>query len=293
MSGSVPGGSPGEREFRLPALTIAGLEWGPSDGRPVIALHGWLDNAGSFDLLAPELPGWHILALDAAGHGSSDSRSADSGYNIWQDLGDVLEVADTLGWDRFDLLGHSRGGAVAMLFAATFPERVARLMLIEGGLPIIGAAAEAPVNLRQVLERSRELAGRRGGRVYADRAQAIEERVNGFSPVSTEAAEILARRSLLSVPGGWQWQADQRLKAGSEMRLTRELLGAFVDRVTMPAICVLAEDSPFAELEIYIEMLARFPDIEVHRIPGRHHLHLEGAAGTIAELLRGFRLPAD
>jgi pimeloyl-ACP methyl ester carboxylesterase len=291
---STTGVSPGrrteapiERKFQLPAYGLAALEWGKPGGRPVIALHGWLDNAGSFDLLAPLLTGCHLIALEAAGHGKSGHRSVDAGYGLWQEVGDVIEVADLLGWDRFSLLGHSRGGAVATLFAGTFPDRVDRLMLIEGGLPFIGEAAEAPGNLAEVLTRSRELRHRRG-RVFTSREEAIAERVGGFSPVTTEAAEVLARRSLGEVGGGWQWQADQRLKAGSEFKLTSEILAAFVRRVTAPTICVLADDSPFGDLDLYREMLGRFSDIEVHRIAGRHHFHLEGAAQAIADLLRRF-----
>lgn len=276
-----------EREFDLPSGKLRALEWGEAGGQPVLALHGWLDNAGSFDLLAPALHGCRLLAIDAAGHGLSAHRSPDSAYNIWQDLGDILELTDVLGWKRFSLLGHSRGGAVAMLFAGTFPERVERLMLLEGGLPITGSAADAPANLGRVLERSRELRGR-GGRIYSSREQAIAERVGGFSPVTTEAADILARRSLREVAGGWQWQADQRLKAGSEIRLTAEQVLAFVAGVTAPVLCIMAEDSPFADLDIYREMIGRFADIELCRLPGRHHLHLEGAASEIAERMLRF-----
>jgi pimeloyl-ACP methyl ester carboxylesterase len=233
------------------------------------------------------LPGCHLVALDAAGHGLSDHRSADSGYNIWQDLGDILEVADALGWERFSLLGHSRGAAISTLFAGTFPERVERLMLIEGGLPILGDAQHAPANLASVLEAMRRLRGQ-GGRVFESRDRAIAERVDGFSPVTHEAAEILARRSLREVAGGWQWQGDRRLKAGSELRLTRELLKPFLERISAPSICVLAEESPFGDLDVYREMLGLIPGIEVHRIPGRHHFHLEGAADEIAGHLNRF-----
>ena len=250
-------------------------------------MHGWLDNAGSFDLLAPFLAGCHVIAFDAAGHGKSGNRSADAGYNIWQEVGDVLEIAVELGWDRFSLLGHSRGAAVATLFAGTFPDRTEHLMLIEGGLPFIGEAADAPAHLAQVLERMRVLR-ERGGRVFEQRDDAISERVDGFSPVSREAAEVLARRSLREVPGGWQWHADRRLKAGSEIRLTQELLAAFVSRVTAPAICMLAKDSPFGDLDLYREMLGLIAGIEVHRIAGRHHFHLEGAAVEIAQHLTRF-----
>lgn len=279
--------SPREREFRLPALTLAALSWGEDSGHPVIALHGWLDNAGSFDLLAPELAACHCVALDLAGHGKSSHRSLDSAYNIWQDVGDVLDIADALGWERFSLLGHSRGGAIATLFAGTFPDRIERLMLVEGGLPFVGEAADAPQNLAKSITQSRQLMGKRG-RVYGSREKAIAERVNGFSPVTEQAADILARRSLKQTNGGWQWQADQRLKAESELKLTRELLAPFLERVAAPAICILADDSPFGDWPIYREMLDRISGIEVHRISGRHHFHLEGEAPRIAAHLNRF-----
>ena len=100
---------PRERRFALPGLTLAAEIWGSPGERPIIASHGWLDNAGSFSLLAPLLPGYEIVALDLAGHGLSGSRSPDSAYNLWQDVGDLLDVADAMGWQRFTLLGHSRG----------------------------------------------------------------------------------------------------------------------------------------------------------------------------------------
>jgi pimeloyl-ACP methyl ester carboxylesterase len=258
----------------------------PGDA-PVIALHGWLDNAGSFGLLAPLLHGCHIIAVDAAGHGLSGNRSVDAGYNIWQDLGDVIEIAGQLGWARFSLLGHSRGAAVATLFAGTFPETVERVMLVEGGLPIMGAAEETAENLERVLVRTRELL-ERGGRVFVSRDQAIAERMDGFSPVTREAAEMLAERSLDAVDGGWQWRADQRLKAGSELRLTQAQTASFVERVAAPVIAVFAGESPFAERADFVELMPRFSQIDIHRVPGRHHLHLEGAAGQIAELLLRF-----
>ena len=69
---------PRERRFALPGLTLASEIWGAEGGRPVLASHGWLDNAGTFASLAPLLPDCEIVALDLAGHGLSDARSADS-----------------------------------------------------------------------------------------------------------------------------------------------------------------------------------------------------------------------
>jgi pimeloyl-ACP methyl ester carboxylesterase len=283
---------PIEREFRLPGLTLAARVWGEAGGRPVIALHGWLDNAGSFDLLAPLLPGHEIVALDLAGHGQSGQRSADASYNLWQDVGDLLDVMDDLGWQRCTLLGHSRGAAISMLFAATFPEHVEKLVLVEGGLPLTGEANAAPANLARALLDRRSLRAR-SGRVFAERHQAIAERVQGFTKVTEAAAEILARRSLREVPGGFQWQADQRLKGASELKFTAEHARAFVRRVTAPVLLAFAADSPFSSRPLYRETAKLFPRVEVVTLPGGHHFHLEGAEREVAARIRAFLGPAQ
>jgi pimeloyl-ACP methyl ester carboxylesterase len=278
---------PEQRQFDIPGLKLAAQVWGRRGGRPVLATHGWLDNAATFDLLAPRLSDCEIVALDLAGHGESGSRSPDAAYNIWQDVGDLLEVLDQLGWRACSLLGHSRGAAIGMLFAAAFPERVDRLALIEGGVPLVGDAETAPATLAQAVLEQRALRAK-SGRVFTERAIAIAERTQGFTKVSLAAAEILARRSLRAVPGGFQWHADQRLKGAPELRLTRELVRAFVRAVRAPVLLVLAEDGPFGRTELYEEMIGLFADIEVVRLPGGHHLHLEGAEVEIAERILRF-----
>ena len=281
-----------QRTFELPGLTLAAEVSGRAGDLPVLALHGWLDNAGSFDLLAPRLGGCELVAIDLAGHGLSSSRSADSGYNLTQDVGDVLEVADALGWKKFNLLGHSRGGAIAMLFAGTFPERVAKLALLDGGMPIVGEAPDAPANLADALLDRRKLLGK-SGRVFTDRATAVRERAEGFSKVTIAASEILARRSLRAVQGGFQWHADQRLKGASELRLSEAHALAFVRRVTAPVLLLLADGGPFADRPIYRTGIEQFQTIQVETLHGGHHLHVEDGAADVAKRLRRFfELPA-
>jgi pimeloyl-ACP methyl ester carboxylesterase len=278
---------PDSREFALPGFTLAAQHFGKPGGVPMLATHGWLDNASTFDLLAPLLDGCEIVALDLAGHGLSGSRSPDATYNVWEDVGDLLAVREQLGWPRCNLLGHSRGAAISMLFAGAFPEHVDKLVLLEGGVPVLGLAAEAPATLARSI-RDREALRNKTGRVFTDRATAIEERARGFTKLTTGAAEILARRSLRETGGGFQWHADQRLKGGAEVRLTREHVRAFIGAVQAPVLMVLAEQSPFGGTELYREMIAAFRDIEVVRVPGGHHLHLEGAEAEIAALVRRF-----
>jgi len=200
-------------------------------------------------------------------------------------------VRAQLGWPRCNLLGHSRGAAIALLFAGAFPEHVDKLVLIEGGVPVLGLPEEAPATLARSF-RERDALRNKSGRVFTDRATAIEERAQGFTKLTTAAAEVLARRSLRQVPGGFQWHADQRLKGSAEVRLTREHVRAFIGAVQAPVLMLLAEKSPFGGTELYEEMIAAFANIEVVRMPGGHHFHLEGAETEIAARVRRF-LGAD
>ena len=69
-----------ELQWQVHGLTIAGLAWGNPDNPPLLALHGWLDNANSFALLAPALEDFYVVALDLTGHGQSSRRSEDATY---------------------------------------------------------------------------------------------------------------------------------------------------------------------------------------------------------------------
>ena len=121
-----------EVRISLPHIELAAHLFGPPDGKPVIALHGWLDNAMSFSRLAPKLAGLRIVALDFAGHGHSAHRAEGASYLLWDYALDVLMVAEQLGWERFSLLGHSMGAIVSVLLAGALPERIERLALIDG-----------------------------------------------------------------------------------------------------------------------------------------------------------------
>ena len=119
-----------EEKFQVFGQTLAALSW-DGEGEPVLALHGWLDNAASYIPLASQ---WQrpMVALDFSGHGHSDHRPDGVVTHLVDHVRDVLAVADQLGWQRFTLVGHSMGAGIACLFAAAFPERISRLVLIEG-----------------------------------------------------------------------------------------------------------------------------------------------------------------
>jgi pimeloyl-ACP methyl ester carboxylesterase len=281
-----------EVRLSLPHIELAAHLYGPEDGQPVIALHGWLDNAASFARLAPKLPGLRIVALDFAGHGHSDHRPAGASYAIWDYVHDVLQVAEQFGWQRFSLLGHSMGAIVSVLLAAALPERVERLALIDGLIPYTGEADSAPQRLAEALKAQVALAGKRKP-VYAEFERAVEARMRGVGAVSREAAELLAQRGLMPTRGGYTWRTDNRLTLPSPMRLTYAHAMAFVEQLQCPVNLVMAEQGMLLAQPRFDELLANRPIIQ-SRLPGGHHLHLddEDGAQLVADCFNSFLRPS-
>ena len=265
-----------EIRLSLPHIELAAHIFGPEDGLPVIALHGWLDNANSFARLAPRLEGLRIVALDFAGHGHSDHRPSGAGYALADYAFDVLRVAEQLGWKRFALLGHSLGAIVSVVIAGAFPERITHLALIDGILLRSGPAEDAARQMGKALQAQLDLQNKRKS-VHPTLERAIEARMKGMVAVSREAAELLAQRGLMPVPGGYSWRSDSRLTLSSPVRLTDEQAMSFVQRVACPTTLVVAEQGMLID---HPELLDRLP-FTFERLPGGHHLHLNDEAGAI------------
>lgn len=106
-----------ERSFTYKDLTLSALEW-EGEGLPVLALHGWLDNAASFSPLAPYLSQHHVVAVDLPGHGHSSHLPASAHYHLADNLYWIESVLEALSWRRCVLLGHSMGAAICSLTAA-------------------------------------------------------------------------------------------------------------------------------------------------------------------------------
>lgn len=280
-----------EIRIQLPHIDLAARVFGPEDGRPVLALHGWLDNAMTFELLAPRLQGLRIVALDMAGHGHSGRRGPGAGYQLWDYALDALMAAQQLGWERFSLLGHSLGGIISVLIAGAVPEKIEQLALIDGIVPDTGEAQHAPKKLGEALLAQVALTDKKKT-VYSTIDQAVEARKRGLIAVSQEAAELLASRGLSPVAGGYSWNTDQRLTLPSPLRLTNAHALAFVNALECPVSLILAEQGlllSIPEFTYFLEHLNK-PNIQVHRLPGGHHLHVndEQGAQSVADCFNRF-----
>ena len=279
-----------ERTFQVNGLTLAAKEWGMPGATPVIALHGWLDNANSFDVMLPYMDDLHVMALDCAGHGSSSFRSADSGYNIWQDIDEVMAVADQLGRERFVLLGHSRGAIISTLIAGAFPERITQLALIDGHMPgLADVGGTAKQVARAIYENKRY--GNASPSFFGDYDRAVMARINGFVPLQESAARALAERGVRQDARGFYWHNDQRLKAASQMKLSREHLKDFFTAITGQVLLIQATGSPFKLNDEQKESFDWLANLTIVAMDGSHHLHMEEQAEQVAAVVQDFIQP--
>jgi pimeloyl-ACP methyl ester carboxylesterase len=260
--------------------------WGDPTDAPVLALHGWLDNAASFDVLAPLLDGVYLVAPDMPGHGFSDHREPPGSYNIWDDLLDMLALADHLEWDKFQLLGHSRGAIIATVLAGSVADRITGLALLDGILVGDTTEQDAAQQMGKYLADQRRQPSK--PRSYADIESAMAVRCKAAA-MSQQAAKPIVERGLYqSLDGQWHWRSDWRLTLASAVKFTREQALSFYRDMQCPALAVLASEGfrQHSLSDSLMEQLAALIDIQHEQ--GSHHWHLEAAAENIASRLGPF-----
>lgn len=267
-------------------LRVAGLEWGPADAPPVLAIHGWLDNAASFSRLAPLLDGVRLIAVDLPGHGRSQHRPAACNHHFIDWAPQILDIADALGLKTFALMGHSMGAGISTLVPAAAPGRLNRMVLLEGVGPLAMAADEAPTLLRNALEDEQRVAAA-PIKSYDDVAAAAMARRHG-TDLDPTAARILVERSLSERGDGVRFTFDPRLKTRSRTRFTEEQVLAFLAVIDCPVLAVQAVSGwPFPK-DLMVVRMATIPQLEHLEVEGGHHVHLthpERVAAAVGRFL--------
>ena len=277
--------APRERVIDLPNLRLAARIWGDPALPPLLALHGWLDNAGSFDRLAPRLARQrHVIALDLPGHGRSAHLPAGAHYHFVDSVDAVLSAAEVLGLQRFDLLGHSLGGAIASLVAVAAPGRVGRLALIEALGPLADDGS-------RTLERFRSAYVARAGsadkrlRVFADLDAAIATRV-ASGGLDAGAARPIVERGVRAVAGGWIWSSDPRLTLTSPVRLAEAQVRTLLTGLAAPTLLLLAvPETSYLPAAMIAARAAYVADLHIRHLAGGHHLQLDMPDAVAAAVL--------
>ncbi|MFM2125011.1 MAG: hypothetical protein RL328_1462 [Acidobacteriota bacterium] len=180
-------------------------DWG-NEGKPVVVLvHGSRDHARSWDWVARALrDDYHVYALDLRGHGNS-AWAPGALYSIPEHILDLTVFADVINAYPIRIVSHSLGAITSMYYTGTFPEKVARLVTVEGaGVGPLGSTPPpAPERMRKWIDRRRDLELHKQ-RTYPtlDDAVARMQEANPF--LSAEVARHLTLH-------GTNWNAEGEL----------------------------------------------------------------------------------
>ena len=255
-------------------LVVRGVESGEPSHPPLLMLHGWLDNAASHAGLMPLLPGRRCVAVDLPGHGKSDHLPASAGRHFidWVPL--IEDIVDALGWERFELLGHSMGAGAASLYAGVRAERVSKLVLVEGMAPGTTPALEVPEQLRRGL-RSRARALERSPRQLRDLDEAVSLMLSARMPMSREGALLIAQRNTHQSEQGLVFCYDPLLQMASLLRLDEAQLLAVLAQISAPTLMIRAHEGWPMEPRLVQAFVDAVGDVRVEEVEGGHHVHLD------------------
>jgi pimeloyl-ACP methyl ester carboxylesterase len=286
----VPRRLPGEDSVDLRGLRTHVWRWAGTDPRPIVLLHGWMDTGQTYQFLVDQLPDdYTFVAPDWRGFGASDR--APGGYWFPDYLADLDALLDVLSPDEpIRLVGHSMGGNIANLYAGTRPERIAKLVSLEGfGLPRT-TPDQAPARYREWLDQMRS-----PGEfpTYPDWDAFIEVIARRQARLDRDRAEFIARAWGEELDSGRIGiRADPAHRRINPVLYRREEAEACWAAIAAPVLWLVGEHTEYfgrVAAEIRNEYLPKlYRDLSVETIPGTAHmLHYE-RPDLVAQQIRAF-----
>jgi pimeloyl-ACP methyl ester carboxylesterase len=272
--------------FQLEHCTLAGLCEGKEGSPVVLALHGWLDNAASFKPIAQYwqefFPGTQLIAIDLPGHGLSSHKSVDAYYHFVDWLDVLLELFEQQGWQQIDIIGHSMGGMIASAFAAAFPEKIAKLCLIEAIGFVTGNSDETAHQLRKGILSRRQLATKQKAK-HISLSSAIAARMS-VSDLGFDQAKLLVERGLQAEHDGMSWRSDAKLRLTTPIRITLDQAKNIFQAIECPVQLIRGHqgfDMVKNGESVYGSLISQFSSIS---IDGGHHPHMEFPQQVLTEI---------
>jgi pimeloyl-ACP methyl ester carboxylesterase len=294
-----------QRASRSEFIAIRGLQyhahvWGtPQPGiAPLVMVHGWMDVGASFQFVVDALhTGRHIIAPDWRGYGLTTGPATD---NYWfpDYMADLDFLLDHYAGDQpVDLLGHSMGGNVVMVYAGVRPQRIRRLINLEGfGMPPT-VSAQAPGRYAKWMDELKAFErGDLAMRAYDDAAGVAKRLMKTNTRLSLDKAQWLAQHwAAPNAQGKWEILGDAAHKiTNAQLYRVEEILACYA-RITAPVLAVEASDDSMSgwykgsyTLDQYHERLQAVPNVRVEKVQDAGHMMHHDQPEVLAALIEAF-----
>ena len=226
-------------------LKLQFWDWGQDRLPPLLLVHGGLDHARNWDWVARSLrERFHVYAMDLRGHGNS-AWAPGALYSVAEHVFDLSTLVDTLGAAPISLIGHSLGGILTLVYSGLYPDRVRKVIAIEGlGLPAAHRIHKpAPDRMRAWMESVRQTE-KPEPRTYPNLEAAVERMKEANPHLSEEVARHLTLHGTnWNADGSLSWKFDNYVRClppyGHDMNEQR----AIYSEITCPALLVWGRES--------------------------------------------------
>lgn len=235
---------PVSRYYSSQRLDMHYLVWGDEALPPIILIHGTRDHARSWQRTAEALASRYcVYAPDLRGHGDS-SWAIGGNYSIIDYALDIHALGETIGRAPYTIIGHSLGGGVSLQYAGTFPEKVSKLVTIEGlgGLGWQRERRPAHERMRAWIESMHRLEGRTL-HTYPTIDDATRRMREANRHLSPELARFLTEHGVRETAGGFTWKFDNYTHAGSPYEFNMEDARDLWNQITCPMLILWGKES--------------------------------------------------
>ncbi|NP_001008071.1 serine hydrolase-like (pseudogene) isoform X2 [Xenopus tropicalis] len=238
-----------ELRINVPWGHLAAKSWGLREGQLVLCLHGWLDNANSFNKLIPLLPqGYHYVALDFTGHGLSSHKPPGARYDFIDFVIDAYKALVALGREKVTVLGHSLGGLVGTLLASIYPEIIENVILLDtyGFYPQSSHIFISHFKDSILSYVCTDVA--QVQKTYTP-GDALQRLLIANKSLTVESVKILLQRGTKEMPDGLTFTRDPRICLMSMPPLTLELCCHMMKTIQANVLAIIASDGLMSEKE--------------------------------------------
>jgi pimeloyl-ACP methyl ester carboxylesterase len=261
-------------------LRLHYLDWGGDGKPPLVLLHGALTHAHVWDFFSLQLrEHFHIYSVDLPGHGDSE-WAADGDYSRARMTAEIAGLLQTAGWDSVSLVGHSLGGSIAALVAATLPWRVRSLVMVDSTL--------LPTGRPSVLARLT------GGPDRFPSLEAFAHHAARFNPRRDPARLAVSLRwnARQLEDGSWSWKYDPGLRHGGSPPEHERVWSALAG-LRVPVLFVRAGEHSHLTEEA-AERLHALPNVQTvvvpraaHNVMGDNPLEFNARVNDFLRVVRG------
>lgn len=275
-----------EIKINVPWGHIACKWWGPKSVRPILCIHGWQDNCGSFDPLIIRLPD-HLsyLAIDLPGHGLSSRIPDGMIYSVDLYFYSLMLIVGHFRWDKVSLMAHSLGSTISFLYASTFASKCDMVIALDTLRPYSNIFKLIQRHYSKGLQKSLEADVRNRAKqeppsyTYEELLAKIKSGI--FLQITDESAPCLLQRSVLpseSQPSKYYFARDNRIKASPIPMMDHNMLTMFARNISSPYCLVKSSVKANVENQAHyneiLEIMRKNANFEVYSTEGDHHVHL-------------------